>query len=91
MAIFDGLWTLGGFVVPFIFVLSLVVFFHELGHFMVGRWCGVKADVFSMGFGPELWARIDRHGTRAVAQVPDAENALALRGSVSGFFVFGLI
>ena len=64
MALFDSLWSLGGFVVPFIFVLSLVVFFHELGHFLVGRWCGVKVDAFSVGFGPELLAFVDRKGTR---------------------------
>ena len=40
------------------------VFFHELGHFLVGRWCGVKADAFSLGFGPELLHYTDRKGTR---------------------------
>lgn len=55
----------------FIFVLSIVVFFHELGHFLVGRWCGVKVDVFSLGFGPELFAFTDRRGTRwRVAALP---------------------
>ena len=49
---------------PFLFVLSLVVFFHEFGHFLVGRLCGVKVDAFSIGFGPELAHYIDRHGTR---------------------------
>ncbi|HLN37326.1 MAG TPA: RIP metalloprotease RseP [Xanthobacteraceae bacterium] len=53
-----------GLVIPFLFVLSLVVFFHELGHFLVGRWCGVKILVFSIGFGPELIGFNDRHGTR---------------------------
>ena len=48
----------------FLPVLGALVFFHELGHFLVARWCGVKSDVFSLGFGPELWARVDRHGTR---------------------------
>lgn len=64
MAIIEHLITFGGYVVPFIFVLSLVVFFHEMGHFMVGRWCGVKVDAFSLGFGPELFAFVDRKGTR---------------------------
>jgi regulator of sigma E protease len=41
-----------GYVIPFLFVLSLVVFFHELGHFLVARWCGVQILVFSIGFGP---------------------------------------
>ena len=64
MSIFSNLWSFAGYVGPFLLVLGIVVFFHELGHFLVGRWCGVKADVFSMGFGPELWGRVDRHGTR---------------------------
>jgi regulator of sigma E protease len=53
-----------GTIVPFLFVLSIVIFFHELGHFLVGRLCGVKIDAFSLGFGPEIAAFIDRKGTR---------------------------
>src|SRR3954470_17238853 len=64
MSVLDQIGSLGGYVVPFIFVLSIVVFFHELGHFLVGRWCGVKVDAFSIGFGPELFAFVDRKGTR---------------------------
>jgi regulator of sigma E protease len=52
------------YVLPFLFVLSLVVFFHELGHFLVARWCGVRVLVFSIGFGPELFGFNDRSGTR---------------------------
>ena len=48
----------------FLFVLSIVVFIHELGHFLVARWCGVKVSAFSMGFGPELCSFTDKHGTR---------------------------
>jgi len=55
---------LTGYVVPFLFVLTIVVFFHELGHFLVARWCGVRVLVFSIGFGPELFGINDRHGTR---------------------------
>lgn len=59
------------YIVPFIFVLTVVVFFHELGHFLIGRWCGVKVDAFSIGFGPELWGFEDRKGTRwRVAAIP---------------------
>jgi regulator of sigma E protease len=58
-----GAW-LGWYVVPFILILSLIVSIHELGHYLVGRWCGVKIDAFSLGFGPELWARVDSRGTR---------------------------
>ena len=50
-------------VVPFIVVLSIVVAIHELGHLMVGRWCGIKAEVYSIGFGRVIWKRTDRHGT----------------------------
>jgi len=53
-----------GYVIPFVFVLSLVVFFHELGHFLVARWCGVRIMVFSIGFGPEIVGFDDRYGTR---------------------------
>src|ERR1700758_5620901 len=60
--------ALGGgvasYVVPFLFVLSIVVFFHELGHFLVARLCGVRVLTFSVGFGPELVGFNDRHGTR---------------------------
>jgi regulator of sigma E protease len=58
------LGAMGWYVIPFVVVLSVVVFFHELGHYLVGRWCGVKVDAFSLGFGPELFARVDKHGTR---------------------------
>src|SRR6202158_2831388 len=53
-----------GYVIPFLFVLTIVVFFHELGHFLVARWAGVKVLTFSLGFGPELCGFNDRHGTR---------------------------
>ncbi|MCG6206896.1 RIP metalloprotease RseP [Rhodopseudomonas sp. HC1] len=53
-----------GYVVPFLFVLTIVVFFHELGHFLVARWNGVKVLTFSLGFGPEIVGFNDRHGTR---------------------------
>ncbi len=53
-----------GYIVPFVFVLTIVVFFHELGHFLVARWAGVKVLAFSIGFGPELAGFNDRHGTR---------------------------
>jgi regulator of sigma E protease len=56
---------------PYIGVLAVVIFIHEFGHFIVARWCGVKVLTFSMGFGPELWHRFDKHGTRwRLAAVP---------------------
>ena len=52
------------YLLAFLFVLSLVVVIHEGGHFMMARWCGVKVTDFSVGFGKELWGRVDKHGTR---------------------------
>jgi len=51
-------------IVPFVFTLTIIVFFHELGHFLVARWCGIRVLVFSMGFGPELAGFTARLGTR---------------------------
>ena len=60
------IWT-----IPFIIVLSIVVAIHELGHLMVGRWCGIKAEVFSIGFGTVIWSRVDKYGTKwQVAALP---------------------
>jgi regulator of sigma E protease len=47
-----------------LFVLTVVIFFHEFGHFLVARWCGVAVKAFSIGFGPEIGGFTDRHGTR---------------------------
>lgn len=58
-------------VLTFVIGLSIIVAVHELGHLMVGRWCGIRAQVFSIGFGKVLWSRADRHGTKwQVAAVP---------------------
>ena len=62
LSIWGGGWS--GSIIPFLLVLTIVVFFHELGHFLVARWCGVRVLVFSIGFGPELFGFNDRHGTR---------------------------
>lgn len=71
IALSDFVMTVLTYVVPFVFVLTVVVFFHELGHFLVGRWCGVKVDAFSIGFGPELWGFEDSKGTRwRIAAIP---------------------
>ena len=58
----DGL--LLGTIIPFLFVLTVVVFVHEMGHYLVGRWCGIGVKAFSIGFGPELVGFNDRRGTR---------------------------
>ncbi|EGE56407.1 UNVERIFIED_ORG: regulator of sigma E protease [Rhizobium esperanzae] len=61
----SGLYTfLMGNVVTFILVLSLLVFVHEMGHYLVGRWSGIRILAFSVGFGPEIFGFNDRHGTR---------------------------
>jgi regulator of sigma E protease len=57
-----GLLT--GYIIPFIIVLSVLVFIHEMGHYLVGRWCGIRVTAFSVGFGPELVGHTDSHGTR---------------------------
>lgn len=62
LAAFGG--GLAGYIVPFLFVLTVVVFFHELGHFLIARLCGIKALTFSIGFGPEIVGFNDRYGTR---------------------------
>jgi regulator of sigma E protease len=56
--------TVAFYIAAFIVAMSFIVFIHEYGHFIVGRWCGVKIDAFSVGFGKELIGFNDRHGTR---------------------------
>jgi regulator of sigma E protease len=58
------IWNFLAVLIPFLFVLTVVVFIHELGHFLVARWCGVTVQAFSIGFGREIWGFNDRHGTR---------------------------
>lgn len=64
----DFLASLAGWIwqygIMFLLVLTLVVFVHELGHFLVARWCGVTVQAFSIGFGPEIYGFYDKHGTR---------------------------
>ena len=61
------LWT----VLAFVIALSIIVAIHEYGHYIVGRWSGIKADVFSIGFGPVLFKGTDRHGTQwQIAALP---------------------
>ncbi len=63
----NGVW----YVVFFVLALSVIVAIHEYGHYIVGRWSGIHAEVFSLGFGPVLFSRVDRRGTRwQVAAIP---------------------
>ncbi|MBA4172217.1 MAG: RIP metalloprotease RseP [Hyphomicrobium sp.] len=80
-------WGYLMFPLAFLFVLTIVVFVHEMGHFLVARWCGVKVQAFSIGFGKEIWGFNDRHGTRwRLAMIPlggyvkfmDDENAASV-------------
>lgn len=68
---FDFVLSFFGYLIPFLFVLALVVFVHEMGHFLVGRYFGVKVETFSLGFGPRLFRRYDRYGTEwAISAIP---------------------
>lgn len=60
----EALAWVSDWILPFLIVLGLLVFVHELGHFLVARWCGVRVEAFSIGFGKELVGWRDRHGTR---------------------------
>ncbi len=66
--------SFGGFIytiLAFVVALSIIVAVHEYGHYIVGRWSGIHAEVFSLGFGPVIFSRVDRHGTRwQVAALP---------------------
>lgn len=59
-------WLIDGahYIISFALVISVIVFIHEFGHFIVARWVGIKIEVFSIGFGRELISRTDKHGTR---------------------------
>ncbi len=58
------IWNFLSSPISLLLVLTIVVFIHELGHFLVARWCGVKVQAFSIGFGREICGFTDRHGTR---------------------------
>ncbi|MGI3184005.1 RIP metalloprotease RseP [Nioella aestuarii] len=70
----DLIPTFGGFaftILAFVAALSIIVAIHEYGHYIVGRWSGIHAEVFSLGFGPVLFSRVDRRGTKwQIAALP---------------------
>ncbi len=61
MELFSWIWD---YAIPFLFILTILVFVHELGHYLVARWNGVRVEVFSIGFGRELFGWDDALGTR---------------------------
>ena len=64
MSFLNNVWSFGGIhIFAYFAIMSIIVFVHELGHFLVGRWCGVKIEAFSLGLGPELFGFDDRYGT----------------------------
>ena len=83
-------WTVAFFVLA----LSIIVFVHEYGHYIVGRWSGIHSEVFSIGFGPVLFSRTDKRGTRwQIAAIPfggfvkflgDADASSVQPGDVTG-------
>jgi regulator of sigma E protease len=60
----DSIFAFGHTVLSFLAVISVIVFIHEYGHFLMARWCGVRVDVFSIGFGKELFGFTAKTGTR---------------------------
>lgn len=56
--------NIGFTILAFVLALSIIVAIHEYGHYIVGRWSGIHAEVFSIGFGPVLFSGVDQHGTR---------------------------
>ena len=67
----EFLTPLWNYVLPFLVILTLLVFVHEFGHYYIARRAGVRIEAFSIGFGPELFGWTDRHGTRwKVSAIP---------------------
>jgi regulator of sigma E protease len=57
-------------VVPFIVLLGLLVFVHELGHFAVAKWCGVRVEIFSLGFGKKIFSFKKGDTTYCISLIP---------------------
>lgn len=77
-------WSLVGYLVPFFFVLALVIFVHEMGHYIVGRMCGVGVDAFSIGFGPKVFGWRDSHGTDWKLSAIPLGGYVKFRGDLNG-------
>jgi len=74
LEIFDFSLISHDIIIRFLSVVSslmIIIFVHEIGHYLIGRWCGISASVFSIGFGPELYHYIDKRSTRwRIAMIP---------------------
>lgn len=68
--VISSLANLGSAVVPFITLLGILIFVHELGHFLVARWCGVRVEVFSLGFGKKIFKFKRGDTTYAISLIP---------------------
>ncbi|WP_375609508.1 MULTISPECIES: RIP metalloprotease [unclassified Bartonella] len=67
MGLLNHIVTMGDFLLrslSILFIIMIIIFVHELGHYLIGRWCGIKALVFSLGFGPQIASYTDKHGTK---------------------------
>jgi regulator of sigma E protease len=71
------------YLVGFLLLLGPLVTVHELGHYLVGRWFGVQADAFSVGFGKEIAGRTDKHGTRWKLSVLPLGGYVQFRGDMN--------
>ena len=61
--LFSYLPILAQYFFAFAFLITVVVFFHELGHYLIARFCGIGVETFSIGMGKQLWGRHDKSGT----------------------------
>ncbi|WP_208436082.1 RIP metalloprotease RseP [Bartonella phoceensis] len=67
MELLDHIITVGGLLLRslnILFIIMIITFVHEIGHYLIGRWCGIKASVFALGFGPQIVEYTDKHNTQ---------------------------
>ena len=63
-SVYNWIASVSSWILPFLILLTVLVFVHEMGHYLVARYCGVRVEVFSVGFGPEIYGWNDSRGTR---------------------------
>ena len=81
LSVLNGFWEI---VVPFLVILSILVFVHEMGHYLVARWNGVRVEVFSIGFGREIFGWNDKSGTRWKISLLPLGGYVKMRGGGAG-------